>query len=81
MVRQCLAWGATSTDSSSFVKYAARGRCFNPALSAPDGHSLAPLARMQLALRNLAHLQDPTCDRLPLSAIVPAGSKVSLEVA
>jgi tRNA-guanine family transglycosylase len=69
MVRNCLDWGADSTDSSSYVKYAADGRSVNPRLSkVPDAH-ITPLGRMQLALRNLAHLLDPLNDHLPLSAI------------
>lgn len=69
MVRQCLAWGADSTDSSSYVKYAADGRSLNPRLSKLTGAQLTPLGRMNLALRNLAHLMDPVNDHLPLSAI------------
>lgn len=69
MVRNCLMWGANSTDSSSYVKYAADGRSFNPRLpKVPDGQ-LTPLCRMQLALRNLAYLLDPINEHFPLSAI------------
>lgn len=69
MVRHCLRWGADSTDSSSYVKYAADGRSLNPHLpKVPEGQ-LTPLGRMQLALRNLAYLLDPLNDQLPLSAI------------
>lgn len=68
MVRKCLEWGADSTDSSSYVKYAANGRSVNSRLpTIPEAH-LTPLGRMQLALRNLAHLLDPVNDQLPLSA-------------
>lgn len=42
-------WGATSTDSSSYVQYAARGQCW--AGEMPTGPS--PLERSQAALRNL----------------------------
>lgn len=69
MVRNCLEWGADSTDSSSFVKYAANGRHLNPRIPAIPEAQLTPLGRMQLALRNLAYLNDPTNDYLPLSAI------------
>jgi len=77
MVRNCLEWGADSTDSSSFVKYAANGRHLNPRVPAVPEAQLTPLGRMQLALRNLAYLHDPSNDHLPLSAVggrpVPAG--------
>ena len=69
MVRNCLDWGADSTDSSSFVKYAANGRHLNPRVPAVPEAQLTPLGRMQLALRNLAHLNDPLNDQLPLSAV------------
>ena len=69
MVRNCLEWGADSTDSSSFVKYAANGRHLNPRVSSIPEAELTPLGRMQLALRNIAHLQDPTNSHLPLSAV------------
>ena len=69
MVRNCLDWGADSTDSSSYVKYAADGRSLNPRLPKIPENQLTPLGRMQLALRNLAHLLDPLNDHLPLSAI------------
>lgn len=69
MVRNCLRWGADSTDSSSYVKYAADGRSLNPRLPKVPEAQLTPLGRMQLALRNLAHLLDPLNDQLPLSAI------------
>ena len=69
MVRNCLDWGADSTDSSSFVKYAANGRHLNPRVPAVPEAQLTPLGRMQLALRNIAHLQDPFNDHLPLSAV------------
>lgn len=69
MVRNCLEWGADSTDSSSYVKYAADGRSLNPRLPKVPEAQLTPLGRMQLALRNLAHLLDPLNDHLPLSAI------------
>ncbi len=69
MVRNCLEWGADSTDSSSFVKYAANGRHLNRRMPAIPDAQLTPLGRMQLALRNLAYLNDPANDYLPLSAI------------
>jgi len=69
MVRNCLEWGADSTDSSSFVQYAANGRHLNPRVPATPNDQLTPLDRMHLALRNLAYLLDPTNDFLPLSAI------------
>lgn len=69
MVRNCLEWGADSTDSSSYVKYAADGRSVNPRLPVVPAAQLTPLGRMQLALRNLAHLLDPSSDMLPLSAV------------
>ena len=69
MVRNCLEWGADSTDSSSFAKYAASGRHLNPRLATVPEAQLTPLGRMQLALRNIAHLQDPINDHLPLSAV------------
>lgn len=69
MVRNCLNWGADSTDSSSYVKYAANGRSLNPRMPKVPDAQLTPLGRMQLALRNLAHLLDPLNDHLPLSAI------------
>jgi len=75
MVRNCLEWGADSTDSSSYVKYAADGRSLNPRLPRVPDEQLTPLGRMQLALRNLAHLIDPLNDHLPLSAI---GRKVQI---
>ena len=75
MVRKCLEWGADSTDSSSYVKYAADGRSVNPRLPKIGEAQLTPLGRMQLALRNLAHLIDPLNDHLPLSAI---GRKVQI---
>jgi tRNA-guanine family transglycosylase len=68
MVRNCLLWGADSTDSSSFVKYAANGQHLNARRGALKASGLTPLARMQLALRNLAYLIDPSTDLLPLSA-------------
>lgn len=69
MVRNCLEWGADSTDSSSYVKYAADGRSLNPRLPKIPDDQLTPLGRMQLALRNLAYLLDPLNDHLPLSAV------------
>jgi helicase len=69
MVRRCLEWGADSTDSSSYVKYAASGKHVNPKIPSIPDDVLTPLGRMQLALRNLAYLQDPTNDLLPLSAV------------
>jgi tRNA-guanine family transglycosylase len=69
MVRNCLVWGANSTDSSSYVKYAADGRSLNPRMPKVPDAQLTPLGRMQLALRNLAYLLDPLNDHLPLSAI------------
>jgi helicase len=75
MVRNCLIWGAHSTDSSSYVKYAADGRSLNPRMPKVPDAQLTPLGRMQLALRNLAYLLDPLNDHLPLSAI---GGKHSL---
>lgn len=69
MVRNCLNWGADSTDSSSFVKYAANGRHLNPRVPSVPEHELTPLGRMHLALRNLAYLNDPMNDQLPLSAV------------
>lgn len=69
MIRNCLDWGADSTDSSSYVKYAANGRHLNPRIPATPEAQLTPLGRMQLALRNLAHLNDPLNDQLPLSAV------------
>ncbi|MFY7915093.1 MAG: tRNA-guanine transglycosylase [Rubrivivax sp.] len=69
MVRGCLEWGADSTDSSSYVKYAADGRSVNPRMPPIPEGQLTPLGRMQLALRNLAHLLDPSNDHLPLSAV------------
>lgn len=69
MVRRCLEWGADSTDSSSYVKYAANGRHLNPRIPAIPEPELTPLGRMRLALRNLAYLLDPTTDQLPLSFI------------
>ena len=79
MVRNCLEWGADSTDSSSFVKYAASGRHLNPRVPPVAEDQLTPLGRMQLALRNLAYLHDPTNDHLPLSAI--GGSPAQFPVA
>jgi tRNA-guanine family transglycosylase len=69
MVRHCLEWGADSTDSSSYVKYAANGQHLNPRVSRIAESQLTPLGRMQLALRNLAYLNDPINDQLPLSAV------------
>lgn len=46
---RAFAWGATSTDSSSYVQYAARGQCW--AGEMPTDPS--PLERSQAALRNL----------------------------
>lgn len=69
MVRNCLMWGANSTDSSSYVKYAADGRSLNPRMPKVPEAQLTPLGRMQLALRNLAYLLDPLNDHLPLSAV------------
>lgn len=69
MVRNCLEWGADSTDSSSFVKYAANGRHLNPRVPPIPEEQLTPLGRMQLALRNLAYLNDPANDQLPLSVV------------
>lgn len=69
MVRNCLEWGANSTDSSSFVKYAANGRHLNPRVPPIPDDQLTPLGRMQLALRNLAYLNDPANDQLPLSVV------------
>lgn len=69
MVRNCLEWGADSTDSSSYVKYAADGSSVNPRMPKVPVAQLTPLGRMQLALRNLAHLLDPANDYLPLSAV------------
>lgn len=69
MVRNCLEWGADSTDSSSFVKYAANGRHLNPRVPPIPEAQLTPLGRMQLALRNLAYLNDPINDQLPLSVV------------
>jgi hypothetical protein len=69
MVRSCLEWGADSTDSSSYVKYAADGRSVNPRMPPIPEGQLTPVGRMQLALRNLAHLLDPCNDHLPLSAV------------
>jgi tRNA-guanine family transglycosylase len=69
MVRNCLIWGANSTDSSSYVKYAADGRSLNPRMPKVPEAQLTPLGRMQLALRNLAYLLDPLNDQLPLSAV------------
>lgn len=69
MVRRCLEWGADSTDSSSYVKYAANGRHLNPRMPLVPEAQLTPLGRMNLALRNLAHLLDPTNDHLPLSVV------------
>ena len=69
MVRNCLNWGADSTDSSSYVQYAANGRHLNPKIPPIPDAQLTPLGRMQLALRNLAYLNDPLSDQLPLSAV------------
>lgn len=69
MVRHCLEWGADSTDSSSYVRYAASGRSLNPRKSPIPEEQITALDRMQLALRNLAYLNDPTNDQLPLSAV------------
>lgn len=69
MVRNCLEWGANSTDSSSYVQYAANGRHLNPRIHSIPEEQLTPLGRMQLALRNLAYLNDPLNDQLPLSAV------------
>lgn len=69
MVRNCLEWGANSTDSSSFVKYAANGRHLNPRIPPIAEEQLTPLGRMQLALRNLAYLNDPSNEHLPLSVV------------
>lgn len=81
MVRHCLDWGADSTDSSSYIKYAANGRHLNARVPAIPMAQLTPLGRMQLALRNLAYLHDPTNDHLPLSAVggrpTGAGSTLS----
>ncbi|MHA7816165.1 MAG: tRNA-guanine transglycosylase [Pseudohaliea sp.] len=74
MVRNCLQWGADSTDSSSFVKYAANGRHLNPRVPPVAEEELTPLGRMQLALRNLSHLLDPATDHLPLSAVARSAS-------
>ena len=63
-------WGVDTTDSSSYVKYAASGRHLNPRLPAVPEAELTPLGRMHLALRNLAHLNDPVGgDQLPLSCM------------
>jgi tRNA-guanine family transglycosylase len=77
MVRNCLEWGADSTDSSSYVKYAADGRSLNSRLAKVPEEKLTPLGRMQLALRNLAHLLDPLNDQLPLSAIGKKAQRIS----
>lgn len=69
LVRRCLEWGADSTDSSSYVKYAANGRSVNSRFPRVPDDQLTPLGRMHLALRNLAHLLDPSNDFLPLSAV------------
>ncbi len=69
MVRNCILWGADSTDSTSYVKYAANGQSLNPRIPRTPEAQLTPLGRMTLALRNLAHLMDPVNDHLPLSAV------------
>jgi tRNA-guanine family transglycosylase len=69
MVRSCLEWGADSTDSSSYVKYAANGRHLSSHIAPVPESQLTPLGRMQLALRNLAYLNDPINDQFPLSAV------------
>lgn len=69
MIRNCLEWGANSTDSSSYVKYAASGKHLNPRIPALPESKLTPLGRMQLALKNLAYLNDPLNDLLPLSVV------------
>lgn len=48
-VAQAMAWGASSTDSSSYVQHSARGRCWEGEM--PDDPS--PLERAHAALRNL----------------------------
>lgn len=59
-------WGATSTDSSSYVQNAARGQCWEG--DTPTDPS--PLERSQAALRNLAR-----CMRaVPASSSVPRAS-------
>lgn len=47
---RAFAWGATSTDSSSYVQYAARGQCWAGEMTPTDP---SPLERSQAALRNL----------------------------
>lgn len=73
MIRNCLDWGADSTDSSSYVKYAAEGRSFNRRRPKIPDDQLTPLGRMQLALRNLAYALDPISDLYPLSVMMPEG--------
>ena len=59
----------TARTRVSYVKYAANGRHVNPRVPPILEAQLTPLGRMQLALRNLAYLLDPSNDQLPLSAI------------
>lgn len=63
---RAFAWGATSTDSSSYVQNAARGQCWES--ETPTDPS--PLERSQAALRNLA-----TCiASVPASLSIPRAS-------
>lgn len=85
MIRKLVAWGADSTDSTSYVKSAADGRSLVPGSAPVPEASLTPLGRMHLALRNLAYINDRLNAHIPLAAVrsrtlvVPAASDTTLE--
>jgi tRNA-guanine family transglycosylase len=66
MVHRVVGWGATSTDSSSYIRQAVDGRCVLRG-QVLESDQRTPLAIMRLALRNLVAVQDPALVQFPLS--------------
>lgn len=68
LVRDLLAWGADSTDTSTYIRQAIDGRSICPGVPEVPAEARTPLAMVHLALRNYLAIVDPAAAHLPLNA-------------